>query len=143
MLIDTRYRLRDSMDAELFVIQPALAEPIYRQIEQQVKRRVASGRLQNGKPLPSVREIAAHHAINPITVSRAYRALEAEHVLERHRGKGMVVAAARNRRLSDEQRLQHIEPGLRELARQVRELDLPARSVIARLRALLEEGGLT
>jgi GntR family transcriptional regulator len=127
------------MDAELLVIQPALPEPIYRQIEQQVKRLVASGRLQPGEALPSVREIAAHHAINPMTVSRAYSALEAEGVLERQRGKGMVVAAARGRALSDEQRLQHLEPRLRELARQVRELDLPARSVIARLRALLEE----
>jgi GntR family transcriptional regulator len=127
------------MDTDLLVIQPASAEPIYRQIVAQLQRLIASGRLQPGEPLPSVRDVAAQHAINPMTVSRAYSLLEAEGVLERQRGKGMVVAAQRRRAASDQQRLQQLEAPLKEIARQARELDLPARSVIERLRALLEK----
>lgn len=127
------------MDTDLLVIQPASAEPIYRQIMAQLHRLIASGRLQPGEPLPSVRDVAAQHAINPMTVSRAYSLLEAEGVLERQRGKGMVVAAQRRRAVPDHQRLQQLEAPLIEIARQARELDLPARSVLERLRVLLEK----
>ncbi|MFZ2987647.1 GntR family transcriptional regulator [Ideonella sp.] len=126
------------MDSDLLVIQPGAADPIYRQIMAQLQRLVASGRLQPGEPLPSVREVAAHHAINPMTVSRAYGLLEAEGLLERQRGKGMVVAAQRRRTVPDAQRLRQLEAPLQEIARQTRELDLSPQSVLDRLRALLE-----
>lgn len=127
------------MDASLLVIQPALPEPIYRQIVAQVERLVVSGRLQPGERMPSVRDIAAHHAINPMTVSRAYSQLESEGVLARERGRGMVVAERPRTQASSDQRLARIEPQLRELARQVHELDLPARGVLQRLRQILED----
>jgi len=127
------------MDKELFTIQPAAPEPIYRQIMEQLRRLIASGQVKSGEALPSVREVAGHHAVNPMTVSRAYGLLEAEGLLERQRGKGMVVAATRKRPQSHDQRLDHLEPRLRELARQARELDLPAKQVIDRLRSLIEE----
>src|SRR5689334_18353983 len=98
------------MDASLLLIQPAAAEPIYRQIASQLRRMIASGQLSPGEPLPSVREVAGHHAINPMTVSRAYSLLEAEGQLERLRGKGMVVAAAHRRAQPEDRRMQLIEP---------------------------------
>ena len=55
---------------------------------------VASGQLPPGTELPSVRELAMQHAINPMTVSKAYSLLEAEGVLERNRGKPMTVREA-------------------------------------------------
>src|SRR3546814_11392689 len=79
------------MDATLLHIQPAAPQPIYRQIAEQIRRLVAGGQLAAGALLPSVREVAAAHAINPMTVSKAYSQLEAEGVLERQRGKGMAV----------------------------------------------------
>ncbi|MGC3981845.1 MAG: GntR family transcriptional regulator [Steroidobacteraceae bacterium] len=127
------------MDKELFIIRPAAPEPIYRQIMEQLRRLIASGQLTPGESLPSVREIAGHHAVNPMTVSRAYGQLEAEGLLERQRGKGMVVAATRKRPQSHDQRMDQLEPRLRELARQVRELDLSAKQVIDRLRSLMDE----
>src|SRR5690606_10374716 len=81
------------MDATLLHIQPAAAQPIYRQIAEQIRRLVAGGQLAAGTTLPSVRDVAAAHAINPMTVSKAYSQLEAEGVLERQRGKGMAVAS--------------------------------------------------
>ena len=127
------------MDARILHVNPAAPEPIYRQIAEQLRRLVAAGQLRPGDGLPSVREVAAAHAINPMTVSRAYSQLEAEGVLERLRGKGMAVAARDNRGGSVAARMQLLEPALREAARHSRELELPADRVLARLRQLLGE----
>ena len=75
-----------------FEITPSSPVPIYRQIVEQVRRLVASGQLQSGEELPSVRAVALQHAINPMTVSKAYSMLELEGVLVRRRGVGMAVA---------------------------------------------------
>ena len=120
-------------------MNPASPEPIYRQIAEQLRRLVAAGQLRPGDGLPSVREVAAAHAINPMTVSRAYSQLEAEGVLERLRGKGMAVAARSGRGDGVAARMQRVEPVLREAARHCRELELPADRVLARLRQLLGE----
>lgn len=125
------------MDAQTLHIAPQAAEPIYRQIADQLKRLISAGQLRAGDPLPSVREVASAHAINPMTVSRAYSQLEAEGVLERLRGKGMVVAAGSGSSAALEQRLHLAEPLLRELARHCHELELPADRVLARLQQLL------
>lgn len=127
------------MDAHLLHVNPALPEPIYRQIVEQLRRLVSAGQLRPGDGLPSVREVAAAHAINPMTVSRAYSQLEAEGVLERLRGKGMVVAAGAGATGSVEMRMHQLDPALREAARHSRELELPVDRVLARLRQLLEE----
>jgi Predicted transcriptional regulators len=128
------------MDAHLLHVNPSSPEPIYRQIAEQLRRLVSAGQLRPGDGLPSVREVASVHAINPMTVSRAYSQLEAEGVLERLRGKGMAVAARDQARgATTAARLQMLEPALREAARQSRELELPAERVLARLRQLIEE----
>jgi GntR family transcriptional regulator len=120
------------------LIRPSAPEPIYRQIMDQLHRLIASNRLPAGELLPSVREVAGYHAINPMTVSRAYGLLELEGLLERRRGKGMAVAANRRRAQTDDRRLEHLEPALRNVARQARELGLQNRAVVERLKELLE-----
>jgi GntR family transcriptional regulator len=71
----------------VFILNPQSGVPIYRQLFEQVRRMVASGHLQPGAALPSVRELAIQHAVNPMTISKAYSMLEAEGLLERNRGK--------------------------------------------------------
>lgn len=126
------------MDGIDFHIQPSAPEPIYRQIVQQVRRLVAGGQLAPGDVLPSVREVAATHAINPMTVSKAYSLLEAEGVLERLRGKGMAVAA-RPAAAAEDARWALIAPALEAVARQARELELAPGEVVARLMRTMEE----
>jgi GntR family transcriptional regulator len=126
------------MESDELVIQPGSPEPIYRQIAQQLRRLIASGRLAAGDELPSVRDVAGRHAINPMTVSRAYGQLEFEGLLERRRGKGMVVAPSQGRAQSSDRRLQQLQPLLEELSRQARELGLPVEPIIEKLRALWE-----
>ena len=66
--------------------------PIYLQIVNQVKYRVASGQLRPGEQLPTVRGLAEDLVINPNTVARAYRELEAAKVLSTRQGSGVYVA---------------------------------------------------
>jgi GntR family transcriptional regulator len=127
------------MKASGFVIQPSAPEPIFRQIAEQIRRLVASRQLVSGDLLPSVRDVAEFHAINPMTVSRAYSLLEAEGLLERLRGKGMSVGGAHTRPTSPDQRLALLDSHLRAVARQADELELPAALVLKRLRNLMEK----
>jgi GntR family transcriptional regulator len=92
---------------------------IYRQIVDQVRRQVASGRLAAGDEVPSGRAVAADHGINPMTVSKAYALLEAGGLLERRRGRGMVVAPQRPAPAAD-----LLEPALRATAKQAERLGL-------------------
>jgi len=125
------------MDASLLTIQPTSAEPIYRQIVEQLRRLIVGGQLAPGDLLPSVREVAGFHAVNPMTVSRAYSLAENEGLLERLRGKGMAVAAVTRSSQSQNQRLALLEPQLTALARQARELELPAEPLLQRLAKLM------
>jgi GntR family transcriptional regulator len=127
------------MDASLLTIQPASAEPIYRQIVEQLRRLIAGGQLPPGELLPSVRDVAGFHAVNPMTVSRAYSLAESEGLLERLRGKGMAVATTRKTSQTQTQRMALLEPQLSALARQARELELPAGPVVQRLSKLMGE----
>ncbi|MEO8997916.1 MAG: GntR family transcriptional regulator [Rhodanobacter sp.] len=127
------------MDASLLTIHPGAPEPIYRQIVEQLRRLIAGGQLGSGDLLPSVRDVAGFHAINPMTVSRAYGIAESEGLLDRQRGKGMVVAATRKATQTASHRLALLEPQLQALARHARELELPVEPVLRRLTKLLGE----
>ena len=67
--------------------------PIYEQVKFGLRRLILSGAMQPGERLPSVRELSAQLAVNPNTVQRAYRALEAEGYICSVPGKGSFVAA--------------------------------------------------
>ena len=66
---------------------------IYDQIVRQVKFAIASEAIKPGEMVPSVRELSRELAVNPNTVARAYRELQAENVLESVRGTGLEVTA--------------------------------------------------
>lgn len=105
----------------MFQVNPAAALPIYRQIVDQVRREVAGGQLKPGDELPSVRSVAVQHAINPMTVSKAYSLLEAEGLLVRKRGMGMAVAEQPSM-ASHRQRLALLKPHLEAAARAAQQL---------------------
>lgn len=68
------------------------AVPIYQQIVTQIKHMVASGRLRPGNEVPPIRVLAEQLIINPNTVARAYRELEAAGILVSRRGSGTRVS---------------------------------------------------
>lgn len=75
-------------------IDPNDAVPIWRQIEEGLRRLVAAGVLKAGSAVPSVRDLARDLRINPATVAKAYQHLCDEGVLMVKRGEGTFVADA-------------------------------------------------
>lgn len=73
-------------------IQTQGGVPIYLQVMQQIKYLIASGRLQPGDELPSIRNLAEQLIVNPNTIARAYRELETAGVVEKRRTAGTFVA---------------------------------------------------
>lgn len=69
--------------------------PIYRQITDQVRLGVATGKLKISDSLPSVRALAEELVVNPNTVARAYTDLAREGVVESRPGRGVVVIRKR------------------------------------------------
>ena len=124
----------------MFILHPGSGVPIYRQLVEQVRRLVAGGQLQPGVELPSVRELAVTHAVNPMTVSKAYSLLEAEGVLERRRGKAMTVAAGGSAQASLAQRQKQLAPQLREVVAAARQLDLTQAELVALVRQQWGQG---
>ena len=68
-------------------------QPIYRQLRDRVVAMILDGLLNEGDPLPSVRNVAAEFRVNPLTVLKAYQQLVAEELIETRRGLGMFVKA--------------------------------------------------
>jgi GntR family transcriptional regulator len=72
-------------------------DPIYRQLRDRILEMILEGVFSEGDSLPSVRQLASDHRINPITVSKAMQMLVEEGVVEKRRGLGMFVKeGARN-----------------------------------------------
>ena len=68
-------------------------QPIYRQLRDRVVAMILDGVLNEGDPLPSVRNVAAEYRLNPLTVLKAYQELVDEQLVESKRGLGMFVKA--------------------------------------------------
>ena len=76
----------------MFAINPTDPAPIWRQIEDGVRRLIALGALQPGAGVPSVRDLARDLRVNPNTVARAYQRLTDTGVLSVKRGEGTYVS---------------------------------------------------
>ena len=97
------------------VISNSQSEPIYAQIETQIKAMIMQGKLKEGDTLPSMRNLAKELRISLITTKRAYEELERDGFIVTVAGKGCFVAA-KNTQLVREENLREIE---RLLARAV------------------------
>ena len=100
---------------------------------------VASGQLAPGAELPSVRELAIQHAVNPMTVSKAYSLLEAEGLLERNRGRPMTVANRPKNAAQLSRRLQQVRPLLEQTVLAAKQLELSEADLLKAIREIWEE----
>jgi GntR family transcriptional regulator len=66
--------------------------PLFRQLIDQVQGALAAGRLKVGDQLPTIRQVAVDLAINPNTVTRAYREMEIRGLLQTQQGTGTFIA---------------------------------------------------
>ena len=74
-----------------FIMEPGV--PIYAQIIRYVKGAVAAGAVADGEELPSRRVLSALLGVNPNTIQKAYRLLEAEGLIRSHPGAKSYVSA--------------------------------------------------
>lgn len=75
-----------------FVLDPKAGVPFYRQIIDQIKFGIASGNLKLGEQLPTVRALAVELKINLNTISKAYKELEIQNILESQQGSGTFIS---------------------------------------------------
>ena len=78
-----------------FQLNPHSGVPLFRQLIDQVQGALAAGRLKPGDQLPTIRQVAVDLAINPNTVTRAYREMEIRGLLETQQGTGTFIAEQR------------------------------------------------
>ena len=95
-------------------INTGSATPIYKQITDQVRLAVATGKLAVGDQLPSVRALAEELVINPNTVARAYTDLAREGLIESRAGRGVFLTRKRKMFTREEGR-RRLEPLLEGL----------------------------
>ena len=124
----------------MFILNPHSGVPIYRQILDQARRLVASGQLAPGAELPSVRELAFKHAVNPMTISKAYSLLEAEGLLERNRGRPMTVASQARGASPLTKRLQQIQPLVEQTVLAAKQLEVSETELVKSIRKNWENG---
>ena len=98
-----------------FVISQTDKRPIYLQIMDQIKQRVAVGDWVEGQAIPSIRQLAVDLQVSVITVKRAYLELEREGVIVTQQGKGSQVAPnpGLGMRLQEEELKKHLEQAIR------------------------------
>ncbi len=93
-----------------FVFSQTDKSPMYQQIMEQIKQRIAVGDWPPNTPLPSVRELATDFKVSVITIKRAYLELGREGVIVTQQGKGSVVADTIDMTsLQRDELLQHLE----------------------------------
>src|SRR5277367_2687664 len=93
------------------IISQSDGRPLYLQIMEQIKQRVAVGEWARGAEIPSIRQLAVSLQVSVITVKRAYLELEREGVIATQHGKGSIVASdpALSSRLYDEELAEHLD----------------------------------
>ncbi|MCA9095111.1 MAG: GntR family transcriptional regulator [Planctomycetaceae bacterium] len=119
-----------------FEVHPQSGVPIFRQLVEQVRRLILSGKLAAGELLPSVRQLASDLQINMMTVSKAYSLLEAEGIVERVRGTGMRVVELKPTTVA--QRQAELRPSVEDLVTRARQLNLTDEQLQSLLKAVLK-----
>jgi GntR family transcriptional regulator len=124
----------------VLTISQADGRPMYLQIVEQVRRRIALGDWPSGAEMPSIRALAASTRVSVITIKRAYFELEREGVIVTRQGRGTFVAEGAG--LGRQLREQELDEHLGKAAEVGRELGLTAGELVGRLREVARRKGL-
>jgi len=105
-------------------------QPIYRQLRDRVVHMILDGVLNEGDPLPSVRNVAAEYRVNPLTVLKAYQQLVGEDLVETRRGLGMFVKDGARNLLIKGERQKFLNEHWPRVHETIRRLGLDAKELI-------------
>ena len=114
-------------------VSPNDGVPIYLQIVNQVKYLVASGRLAAGEELSPIRVLAEQLLVNPNTVARAYRELEAAGVVEKRRTAGTYVSD-QGSKLARRERIKILTERIDALLAEARQMDVDLEEIVKLVR---------
>lgn len=106
------------------------SQPIYRQIRDRIVEMILDGALNEGDPLPSVRNVAAEYRINPITVLKGYQQLVDEQLVETKRGRGMFINEGARALLLQGERQKFLAEQWPRILATIRRLGLSARELL-------------
>src|SRR5437867_12472784 len=112
-------------------------KPVYLQVVDQIKAAAASGTVQTGEPLPSIRPLAEELRVNRNTIAKAYTELESQGIIETLPGKGCFLKANHSPLKKDVRRKILIE-GIDETIVQAHHLQVPRGEFIELVRERLD-----
>jgi GntR family transcriptional regulator len=120
-----------------YIISQTDPRPLYLQVKEQIRHRIAVGELKPGDEIPSIRALAADIRVSVITIKRTYLELEREGVIQTRQGRGSFVAD--NVRLGDSLKEQELDSHLQAAARTAALLNLTEEQLAERLRRISRE----
>ncbi len=110
--------------------------PLYQQIVNQIKQKIAVGEWAAGEEIPSIRQLASDLSVSVITVKRAYLEMEHAGLIVTQHGKGSFVAdVSRSPEIFEQELVGHLE----EAARLGTTMGMSEREIVSRLRKALDE----
>ncbi|HTC52219.1 MAG TPA: GntR family transcriptional regulator [Steroidobacteraceae bacterium] len=108
--------------------------PMYLQIKEQLRHRIAVGELQPGEEIPSIRALAVSTRVSVITIKRAYLELEHEGVILTRQGRGSFVAE--NANLGSHLQAQELDEQLTAAVHTAALLGIKGEALVERLREI-------
>src|SRR6516162_3931975 len=122
-----------------FTLDAKSGVPIYRQIQDQIRYGIGSGKLRPGEQLPTVRALAVDLSVNPNTVIKAYTELERLGILTTEQGSGTFVAPQPAVALTAQERQAKLKALCAEFLSQVAGYGFGPEDVLQAIRRLLAE----
>jgi GntR family transcriptional regulator len=129
--VHTVYTVNTDQHSDI-VISQTDPRPMYQQVKDQMRHRVAVGELKPGDEIPSIRALAASSRVSVITIKRAYLELEMEGVIQTRQGRGSFVAD--NVNLGGELRDKELDEQLAAAVRTAAMLGITDEALVERLR---------
>jgi GntR family transcriptional regulator len=125
------------MDSLFIVVSHLNPDPMYKQIADQVKEAIASGGVEPGTRLPSIREMARDLNISEITIKRAYSGLENEGFIITRSGLGSYVARIDRNKLRLD-KWDEIRGEILKILKMAERYDITAREIVSLVQEIKE-----
>jgi GntR family transcriptional regulator len=109
------------------------AQPIYRQLMNEMIGWILCGDLQDGDPLPSIRTIASRFNVNPLTVLKACQGLTLNRIVDKQRGVGFFVRRGARKMLLSSEKEKFLQEELPEVVKRMKQLGISRRELLAAL----------
>lgn len=114
------------------------SEPIYEQIDTQIKQMILSGTLQDGDIITSVRMLAKELGVGVLTVQKAYDKLQNEGIIETVIGKGTYISI-KNMSLLEDEKYQALEVKAKELVKSAKQYNVELEDIFPLIKLLYDD----